>query len=128
MKVLNKTIKNREAILTIEIDPDEVEESLQKSYKNIVKRVEIPGFRKGKAPRSVLEQHLGKDGLLEDALKSLIPETYNSVIKEEELEPIAEPSIKLSKKEPVTFEAKVPLPPIIKIGDYNKIKMKPEKV
>ncbi|UCG54150.1 MAG: trigger factor [Dehalococcoidia bacterium] len=128
MKILNKTIENREAMLTIELDPAEVEESLQKSYKKIVKRAEIPGFRKGKAPRSVLEQHLGKDGLLEDALKSLIPEAYTHAIKEQQIEPLAEPSIKLNTKDPVTFEAKIPLPPIVKIGDYHKIRIKPEKV
>ncbi len=128
MKVLSNNIENREAILTIEIEPAEVEDSLQKSYEKIVKRIEIPGFRKGKAPRSVLEQHLGTDGLLEDALKSLIPETCTDAIKEQDIKPIAQPSIKLIKKEPVTYEARVPLIPVIKLGDYHKIKMKPEKV
>ncbi len=128
MKIVNKIIENREALLTIELDQAEVEESLQKSYEKINRRIEIPGFRKGKAPRSVLEQHLGKDGLLEDALKSLIPDAYKNAIKEQQIEPLTEPSIKLNKKEPVTFEAKIPLLPIVKIGDYHKIKMKPEKV
>ncbi|UCE97901.1 MAG: trigger factor [Dehalococcoidia bacterium] len=128
MKVLNKTIEKREALLTIELDPAEVEESLQKSYEKINRRVEIPGFRKGKTPRPILEQHLGKDGLLEDALKNLIPNAYKNAIKEQQIEPLTEPAIKLNKKEPVTFEAKIPLPPIVKIGDYHKIKMKPEKV
>ena len=128
MKVLSNYIENREALLTIELEPAEVEDYLQKSYKKIVKKTAIHGFRKGKAPRSVLEQHIGKDELLEDALNSLIPEVYADAIKEKDIEPIAQPSIKLVKKEPVTFEAKVPLPPVIELGDYYKIKMKPEKV
>ena len=128
MKVLSNNIENREALLTIELEPAEVEDSLQKSYKKIVKKTAIPGFRKGKAPRSLLEQHIGKDELLEDALNSLIPEAYADAIKEQDIKPIAQPSIKLMKKEPVTFEAKVPLPPVVELGDYYKIKMKPEKV
>jgi len=128
VKVLSNNIENREAILEIEIGPSEVEESLEKSYKKIVKKTTVPGFRKGKTPRSVLEQHIGKDELFEDALNSLIPEAYAEAIKKQDIEPIAQPSIKLLKKEPVTFEAKVPLPPVIKLGDYHTIKMKPEKV
>lgn len=128
MKVLSNNIEGREALLTIELEPAEVEDSLQKSYKKIVKKTAIPGFRKGKAPRSVLEQHIGKDELLEDALNSLIPEACANAIKENDIEPIAQPSIKLMKKEPVTFEARVPLPPVVELGDYYKIKMKPEKV
>jgi len=128
VKVLSNNIENREALLEIELEPAEVEDSLQKSYKKIVKKTAIPGFRKGKAPRSLLEQHIGKDELLEDALNSLIPEAYADAIKEQDIKPIAQPSIKLMKKEPVTFEAKVPLPPIVELGDYYKIKMKPEKV
>lgn len=128
MKVLSNIIENREALLTIELESAEVENHLQKSYKKIVKRTNIPGFRKGKAPRSVLEQHIGRDGLMEDALNGLIPEAYNDAIKQQDIKPIAQPSIKLLKKEPVTFEVRVPLPPVIKLGDYNKIKMKPEKI
>lgn len=128
MKVLNNFIENREALITVELEPAEVEKSLKKSYEKIVKRTEVPGFRKGKAPRSVLEKHIGEDKLMEDALNSLIPETYENAIKEQNITPIAEPSIILTKKEPVTFEAKIPLPPIVKIGDYRKIKIKPEKV
>ncbi len=128
MKVLNNFIENREALITVELEPAEVEKSLKKSYEKIVKRTEVPGFRKGKAPRSVLEKHIGEDKLMEDALNSLIPETYENAIKEQNITPIAEPSIILTKKEPVTFEAKIPLPPIVRIGDYRKIKIKPEKV
>jgi trigger factor len=128
VKVLSNIIENREALLTIELESAEVENHLQKSYAKIVKKTNIPGFRKGKAPRTVLEQHIGRDGLLEDALNILIPEAYKDAIKQQDVKPFAQPSIKLLKKEPVTFEARIPLPPITKLGDYNKIKMKPEKI
>ncbi|MFH1662444.1 MAG: trigger factor [Chloroflexota bacterium] len=128
MKVLSKKIENREAFLTIELEPAEVEEAMEKTYKKLAETTAVPGFRKGKAPRSVLEQQIGKDKFIEDSLNSLMPEAYKSAIKEQDIKPIAEPYIKLTQKEPLTFEANVPLEPIVKIGDYNKIKMKPEKV
>ena len=128
MKVLTKKIEGRQALLTIEIEPGEVEKGLNDSYNRLVKKTNIPGFRKGKAPRSVLEQHIGRDGLLEDALNSLLPKAYDKAIKEQGVEPMTNPSIKITKTDPVVFEAIVPLPPTIKLGDYYSIKMKPEVI
>ncbi len=128
MKVLSKTIEKSQALLTIELEPAEVEKSLDKSYRRLVKKTDIPGFRKGKAPRVVLERHIGKESLLEDALNSLLPEACASAIAEQEIEAIARPVIKLTQTEPVVFEATVPLPPTVKLADYSRIRMKPEKV
>ena len=128
MKVLSKKIEKSQALLTIELEPAEVEESLDKSYNRLVKETNIPGFRKGKAPRSVLEQHIGKEGLLEDALNSLLPRVCADAIAEQKIEFIARPVIKVTQTEPVVFEATVSLPPNIKLGDYYRIKMKLEPV
>ncbi len=124
MELLSKKIENKQAFLTIQLESAEVEESLEKSYQKLVQKTDIPGFRKGKAPRSVLEQHIGKDSLLDDALNSLIPKTCAQAIEEQKIEFIAQPDIKVTKKDPVIFEAIVPLPPTVKLTDYYKIKMK----
>ena len=76
MKVTNEKTENRQAFLTVEMEPDEVEESLERSYYRLAKKTAIPGFRKGKAPRAILERYIGKESLLEDALNSLLPEAY----------------------------------------------------
>ena len=128
MKILNQKIENKQAFLTIELEPAEVEESLDKSYNRLVKETDIPGFRKGKAPRSVLEQHIGKEALLDDALNSLLPKVCDDAIKEQKIEFIGRPIIKVTQKEPVVFEATIPLPPTVNLTDYHKIKMKPEQV
>ena len=60
---LDKT-ENRQAYLTIELEPPEVEEGLRKAYQRLVQKANVPGFRKGKAPRPILEQYLGKEALL----------------------------------------------------------------
>ena len=73
MKVTNEKTEDRQAFLTVEMEPSEMEESLDGAYRRLVKRARIPGFRKGKAPRAILERYVGKDSLLEEALNSLVP-------------------------------------------------------
>ena len=128
MKVTKEKTENRQVFLTVEMEPAELEESMEKAYSHLVKETNIPGFRRGKAPRTVLEQHIGKEKLLEDALNHLIPEAYEKAVKEQELEPIARSAIEIVKTDPVVFKAIVPLEPTTKLGDYHTIKGKPEPV
>ncbi len=128
MKVLSQKIENSQALLTIEVEPAEVEASLDKSYARLVKKTSVPGFRKGKAPRAVLEQHIGKENLLEDALNDLLPKACADAIQEEKIEAFAQPVINVTKTDPVIFEATVPLPPQVKLGNYHRIRIKPERV
>ena len=128
MKVTNEKTENSQAFLTIEMESAEVEESLEASYHRLVKKTKIPGFRKGKAPRAILERHIGKESLLEDALNALLPQAYEKAVKEQEIEPIAQPHIEIAQTDPVIFKVTVPLPPIIKLGDYHHLQVEPEPV
>ena len=128
VKVANEKTENCQTFLTIEMEPDEVEESLEKSYRRLAKKANIPGFRKGKAPRAVLERYVGKEGLLEDALNSLLPEAYEKALKEQDIEPFARPQIEIAQTDPVIFKVAVPLTPVIKLGDYQHIRVAPEPV
>jgi len=126
VKVTREKEEDCQVFLTIELEPAEVEEALEQSYKRLAKRANIPGFRKGKAPRAVLERHLGKDRLLEDALNELLPQVYEKALKDEGIEAIASPSIEITQTEPVVFKATVPLKPTITLGDYHSLKLKAE--
>ncbi|MFH1639070.1 MAG: trigger factor [Chloroflexota bacterium] len=128
MKVTSDKVENSQAYLTVEMEPAEVDASLQKSYSRLVKKTKIPGFRVGKAPRAVLERYVGKENLLEDALKELIPEAYKKALAEKEIEAFADPSIEVAQTEPVVFKAVVPLKPTATLGDYRSIRMTPEPV
>ncbi|MFC2025380.1 trigger factor [Chloroflexota bacterium] len=128
MKVTNEKTENSQAFLTIEMEPAEVEESLDKSYHRLVKRTRIPGFRKGKAPRAILERYIGKESLFEEALNELLPQAYEKAIKEQEIEAIAQPQVEIVQKEPLVFKTIVPLKPKVKLGDYQRIRVKPEPV
>ncbi|RLC61140.1 MAG: trigger factor, partial [Chloroflexi bacterium] len=68
MKVTNEKTENSQVFLSIEMEPSELEEALEKSYRRLAKRTNIPGFRKGKAPRAILEHYIGRESLLQDAL------------------------------------------------------------
>jgi trigger factor len=128
LKVTREKTEDSQAFLTVEMESTEVEASLEHSYNSLVKKVKIPGFRQGKAPRVVLERYIGKESLLEDALNSLIPESYEKAIKEQEIEAIAQPQIEVTQTDPVVFKAIVPLKPIVELGDYVSIRLKPEPV
>ena len=128
MKVTRDKIENSQAFLTVEMEPPEVEASLEAAYQRLVKRTNVPGFRKGKAPRAMLERYLGKESLLEDALNNLIPRACEDALKEQEIEAFARPAVEITQTEPLIFKATVPLPPTVKLGDYHSVRLKPEPV
>ena len=122
MKVTREKTENSQAFLSIELEPAEVEDALEASYRRLVKRRSVPGFRKGKAPREILERYIGKEGLLDETLNDLVPTAYQKAVEEQEIEPIARPDIEIVQTEPVLFKAKVPLRPTIELGDYRSIR------
>jgi trigger factor len=125
MKVSTENSGNCQTVLTIEAEADELDKSLDEAYHRLVKKVSIPGFRKGKAPRPILVQHIGKDSLLEEAFEHLIPDLYKEAIESQKLEPIARPEIEVVQNEPLVFKATVSLKPEVKLGDYHSIKLEP---
>jgi trigger factor len=125
MKVSTEDVGNRQIALNIEAEDAELDKSLDEAYHHLVKEVSIPGFRKGKAPRVVLVQHVGKQSLLDEALEHLIPQLYKQAIESQEIEPIARPEVEIIQTEPVVFKATVSLKPEIKLGDYHNIKLEP---
>jgi len=127
MKVTREKEEDRQVFLRIELEKPEVDQALEQAYRRLVNKANIPGFRQGKAPRAVLERYVGKDGLLEDAIDSLLPEVYEQALKEEKIEAIANPKIEVVEREPVVFTAVVPLEPTVELGKYKGIKVKPEK-
>jgi trigger factor len=128
VKVTREKTENSQAFLRVEMESAEVEEYLTESYHRLVKKTNIPGFRRGKAPRAILERYIGREGLLDDALDHLLPQAYEKAIKEQGIDAIASPSIEIAQTEPVVFTAIVPLRPTIKLGDYRQIRVTPEPV
>jgi len=128
MKVSTEPIENSQVALNIEMEPVEVDKYLERAYSRLVRRVSVPGFRKGKAPRDILERHIGKDALFREALEDLIPTTYKEALESQEIDAIAQPQFELIQTEPLIFKAVVPLKPTIKLGDYTQIKVESKPV
>ncbi len=128
MKVTKEKIENSQVSLNVEMEDVELDEYMGKAYNHLVGRVSVPGFRKGKTPRAVLERHVGKDAFLKEALEHMIPEAYQKALEEQEVDPIAQPEIQLIQEEPVIFKAIVPVRPEVKLGDYKAVRMEPDPV
>ena len=128
MKVTKEKVENCQAFLTIEMEPADMEDGMKHAYQHLVQRASIPGFRKGKAPRAVVERTLGKARMLEEAIDHLVPEAYQNALKEQEIVPYAQPEVEITQAEPLIFKAVVPLTPTVTLGDYQSIRMSPEQV
>jgi len=128
MKISSEKMENCQVWLNIEAEAGELEKSLNEAYHHLVSKVSVSGFRKGKAPRAILEQYVGKDALLKEALEHLIPQLYEQAIASQQIEAIAAPQIELIQNEPLVFKAIVPLKPEVKLGDYHHIELKPEPI
>lgn len=128
MKVTAETLEDSQVALNIEAEAGELNKAMDEAYRRLVNKVSVPGFRKGKAPRFILEQHIGKGALLEEALEQLIPQLYKEAIDSQKIEPIDQPQVEIIQTEPVVFKAVVPVKPTVELGDYRNIKLQPEPV
>lgn len=122
MKVTRGEIEDRQIVLHIEADEELVERHLRRAHQKVARRVNIPGFRKGKAPRSVVERFVGREYLLDEALETLAPEVVNQAVESEGLEVSATPKVSIAERDPtVIIDATVPLQPEATLGDYTTI-------
>ena len=131
MKITREETPDRQAILHIEVDKDRLDDYMHRAYQRLVQRTNIPGFRRGKAPRALVERFVGHDYMLDEALEGLVPAVVSDAVREEELEPATTPRISIVEREPtVKLDATIALRPEVKLGDYNSIKFddKPEAV
>jgi trigger factor len=126
VKVSTQRLPESQVLLEIEADPEQMERSLDKAHTRLAQRVEVPGFRKGKVPAGMLERHVGRDRVVQEALDILIPEAYNQAIEEQDVDAIGQPSIELVNAEPLSFKATVPIRPTIDIGDYENVRVERE--
>ncbi|MBS3897977.1 MAG: trigger factor [Dethiobacter sp.] len=112
--------------LEIEVAEKMLEDALGQAYKKVVKNVNLPGFRKGKVPRPILESHFGSEVLYEEALEILVPDAYEKAVEETSIEPVAPPEIDLlqmEKGKPLIFKAIVEVKPEIELPEYRGVQI-----
>ncbi len=128
MKTEIKEVENEKntVILQVEVPAKDLTISINKAYKEVSRKVNIPGFRKGKIPPKVIDQMIGKEKVLTEALNELIPELYPQAVEMSGVEPVSEPQINIEQMDtdkPLKFTAKVQVFPKIELGDYQTIEM-----
>ena len=127
MKVTAENGENQQVTLTIEVEAAEVEKAIERACKRLANRVNIPGFRKGKAPRKIVETHLGKDYILNDAFEyDLAPKSFSKALDEQKIEPVTRPQIDvvtLEEGKDLVFKATITPRPEVKLGDYKGLKI-----
>lgn len=124
-------LENNRVLLKLAADPQEVADAFNQAYKKVVKRVTVPGFRKGRVPRFILEQQFGKEILYQDAVEILVTKGYYEALAEHKLEPVENPKIdfegELEEGKPFKFQAEVEVLPEVKLGAYKEVDVKKEQ-
>jgi len=133
MIVKQEQLNPCEVELEIEVDAEKVNIAVDQTYSELSKVTNIPGFRKGKAPRAVLERYLDEERVKDGVSEILMKDAYLEALDESKLKPYAAADVELVKLEigePMVFRAKVPLAPEVKLGDYVGLKVQrtPRKV
>lgn len=126
MKVTKESVSPTEVTINIVMNSEDEDPFLNRSYRRTVGRLQIPGFRKGKAPRSIVESYVGRAALIQEALDFMIPETLDKVLQEEDVKAFIEPQIEITDIEPVSFTAVVALEPQVDLGDFRSIRLEKE--
>ncbi|MHB8619899.1 MAG: trigger factor [Chloroflexota bacterium] len=130
MNAVVERSENSEVTLKVEVEPERLAKATDKAYQRLVQRVNIPGFRRGKAPRRILERTVGLDALYREALDFVMPSAYEEAVRESRISPYARPEFEVVQLEPdkaLIFKATVPVDPSITLGDYHALDVKPEE-
>ncbi len=127
MKILNSSREGNVVHLEIEASPEAIEKHVQKAFRTLSKNVRIPGFRKGHVTQSLFEKHFGRHSLIEEALNTLLNDTYSEAIDLLDLRVVDRPqNIKVSEykeNEPVVFGCDVDVIPAVALGSYEGLQI-----
>lgn len=126
MKVTQQEEAARQTVLEIELDDDDLEPYLNRAYRRVVQKANIPGFRKGKAPRSIIERVFGREYLINDVIEYMVSDVTSKAIEENDLDAGGLPRIDLKGLDPVQIEATVPLSPKVELNDYSGLRVERE--
>lgn len=122
MKTQVEKLPNSRVALEIEVDTPRVEEALERAYRRVVRRIDIPGFRRGRAPRAIVERRIGREALLQEALDELLPEVFQEAVQEADIRPIDEPVFDVQEAEegkPLRLKAEVDVRPEVQLAEYR---------
>ena len=123
MKSAVETLSPTRAKLTVEVPFEELKPSLDAAYKKIAQQINVPGFRRGKVPPTVIDRQVGRGAVLDEAINDVLPQKYVEALQENDLEPLAQPEIEVTKfedNETLEFTAEVDVKPEITLPDVRR--------
>lgn len=131
MKVTVENGENQQVTLTIEVEAAEINKAVEQACKRLANRVSIPGFRKGKAPRMIVERHVGKDAVLQETFDIVAPKALSKAFDEQKIDPVTRPNVDIETLEEgkdLVFKATVTPRPEVKLGDYKGLNVPKNEV
>ena len=126
MKSAVETLSPTRAKLTVEVPFDDLKPSLDAAYKKIAQQINVPGFRRGKVPPMVIDRQVGRGAVLDEAINDALPKLYVEALQANELEPLAQPEIDITKfedNESLEFTAEVDVRPEVQLPDYTGLEV-----
>lgn len=131
MNVTTEKIENHKVVLTIEVPAEELDKGIKAACKSLANRVNIPGFRKGKAPRRILEMNIGKEAILDEAFDRVAQKAFDEALKQENLDPVDRPQVDivtLEEGKDVVFKATITPVPEVTLDEYKGLKVAKDAV
>lgn len=126
MPVTLERLGSHRVALEVTVPREDVEAGLERAYRRLVRRVTIPGFRRGRAPRAIFERYVGRAALWDEALDDLVREAYEKAVREAGLAPIDQPRLEvrpIPEDETLSFRAEVEVKPEVALGDYRSLRV-----
>jgi trigger factor len=124
VKVTTEKLPKSLLALDIELEPNQVEKGLDRAARRLSQKYTVPGFRKGKAPRFIIENYFGREALMEEASEDLINRAFKDALKQEEIEPVGPASLEtVDPSEQFRFRVTVPIPPTVTLPDYREFRL-----
>lgn len=126
MKATWEKIEKNKVVLNVEVDAEQVASALDRAFKKVAAKANIPGFRKGKVPRQIFEAKFGVESLYQDAVDILLPESYVKALDETEIKPVDRPDVEIEqfgKGQAFVFKATVTVKPEVQLGEYKGLEV-----
>ncbi len=125
MKLTLERLPESRVLLEIAADDAEFAKAMDRAYRKVAQQIVMPGFRKGKAPRGMIERAYGREVFLEEANRNLMNDLYRQAIEQEDLAPVGDPELELVAAEPLAFKVTIPVYPTVDPGDYAAVRVEP---
>jgi trigger factor len=124
VKVTTERMPKSLIALDVELAPEQVEKGLDRAARRFSQKYNVPGFRKGKAPRFIIENYFGRDALMEEATEDLVNKTFKDALEQAQVDPVGPASLEsVSSTNPFTYRVLVPVTPTVTLGDYRSIRV-----